>query len=189
MEKNRCPWCLQDDLYVRYHDEEWGVPVRNDRQLFELLILEGFQAGLSWYTILKKRENFRAAFDGFEPEKIAQWDEAKIQALLQDEGIVRSRQKIRATVRNAQAYLRLRAEQGSFAEFLWDFVGGAPLVNWPATMAEVPAKTHESDRMSRALKRQGFTYVGATICYAFMQATGMVDDHLVSCWRKQGASR
>jgi DNA-3-methyladenine glycosylase I len=182
--KNRCPWCLQDQLYRDYHDQEWGVPVHDHRQLFEMLILEGFQAGLSWYTILKKRSNFQAAFDGFVPEKIVRWDEAKIQTLLQDKGIVRNQQKIRATVKNAEAYLRLQEEGERFSPFLWSFVGGAPLVNWPQSMSEVPATTLESDRMSKALKQRGFTYVGSTICYAFMQATGMVDDHLVSCWRK-----
>lgn len=171
-----------------YHDHEWGIPVYDDRALFEKLILDGFQAGLSWYTILKKRPHFQAAFDQFEPEKIARWDEAKIQDLLQDRGIVRNQQKIRGTVKNAQAYLRIMEEEGSFSAFLWSFVGGAPIVNWPQSMAEVPATTLESDRMSKALKQRGVTFAGSTICYAFMQAVGMVDDHLADCWRKQPAT-
>jgi len=171
-----------------YHDHEWGIPVYDDRALFEKLILDGFQAGLSWYTILKKRPHFQAAFDQFDPEKIARWDEAKIQDLLQDRGIVRNQQKIRGTVKNAQAYLRIMEEEGSFSAFLWSFVGGAPIVNWPQSMAEVPATTLESDRMSKALKERGFTFAGSTICYAFMQAVGMVDDHLADCWRKQPAT-
>lgn len=182
----RCPWCEKDDLYRTYHDEEWGIPVYDDQTLFENLTLEGFQAGLSWYTILKKRENFRQAFDGFDPEKIAAWDEAKIQALLQNPGIVRNQKKIRGAITNAQAYHALMAEDGGFGRFLWEFVGGKPIVNQFATMDEVPAITPESDQMSKALRKRGFTYVGSTICYAFMQAVGMVDDHLTTCWKRQG---
>ncbi len=188
MQKTRCPWCLKDELYMAYHDHEWGIPVYDDRALFEKLMLDGFQAGLSWYTILKKRPNFQAAFDQFDPVKIARWDEAKIQDLLQDRGIVRNQQKIRATVGNAQAYLRMMEAEGSFSAFLWSFVGGAPIVNWPQSMEEVPATTLESDRMSKALKKRGFAFAGSTICYAFMQAVGMVDDHLAHCWRKPPAA-
>lgn len=179
----RCPWCLKDDLYIDYHDHEWGIPVYEDQALFEQLILEGFQAGLSWYTILKKRAHFRVVFDQFDPEKIVRWDEGKIQALLQDPGIVRNQRKIRGTVKSAQAYLTLMEETGSFSAFLWDFVGGVPIINHPQRMEDVPAKTIESERMSKALKKRGFTFCGPTICYAFMQAVGMVNDHLTTCFR------
>ena len=183
-DRPRCPWAGDDPLYIRYHDEEWGTPLRDDRKLFELLLLEGAQAGLSWITVLRKRENYRAAFDFFDPEKIARYDEAKIAALLGDQGIVRNRLKIRAFVKNARAYLSLREEEGSFSRWIWGFVGGEPIVNRRARLDAVPAETDESRAMSRELKRRGFTFVGPTICYAFMQAAGLVDDHLDDCFRR-----
>ena len=180
----RCPWAGTDPLYVRYHDEEWGVPVRDDRKLFEMLILEGAQAGLSWITILRKRSAYRRAFDRFDAEKIARYDARRIRTLLADPGIVRNRLKIEGTVRNARAFLAVRDEVGSFDTYLWQFVGGRPRRNRPKTLTDVPATSPESDAMSRDLKTRGFTFVGSTICYAFMQATGMVDDHLIGCPRK-----
>lgn len=179
----RCGWAGDDPLYLQYHDEEWGVPVHDDRHLFEMLNLEGAQAGLSWRTILYKRQNYRAAFDGFDPAAIAGYDEDKIAALLNDPGIVRNRLKVRAVVQNAQAFLRTRAEFASFDRYLWQFVEGAPIVNRRQTLAEIPAQTAESQAMSQDLKRRGFTFVGPTICYAFMQAVGMVNDHTVDCFR------
>jgi DNA-3-methyladenine glycosylase I len=179
----RCPWCEGFDLYREYHDTEWGVPLHDDRALFELLILEGAQAGLSWSTILKKRENYRRAFDSFEPALIARYGDEKVAALLADAGIVRNRAKIAATIQNARAYLALAAEGQSFSEFLWRFVDGVPIQNQRASLAEVPAKTAQSDAMSKALSRAGFKFVGSTICYAFMQASGMVNDHLTTCPR------
>jgi DNA-3-methyladenine glycosylase I len=179
----RCPWCGTDPLYVDYHDNEWGRPVRDARRLFELLTLEGFQAGLSWITILRKRDAFRLAFRGFDPAVIATWDEAEVTRLLADPGIVRHRGKIEGTIRGAQAFLRIEAAQG-FSPFLWSFTGGAPLVNHPRTMGEVPGQTPQSQAMSKALKGEGFSFVGPTITYAFMQAAGMVNDHLSDCdWR------
>jgi DNA-3-methyladenine glycosylase I len=183
-EQIRCPWCLKDELYRDYHDHEWGIPVYDDRDLFEKLILDGFQAGLSWYIILKKRPHFQVAFDQFDPSRMARWDERRIQELMQNRNIVRNQQKIRGAVRNAQAYLDLMAEGRRFSTFLWDVVGGTPVVNHPQSMAEVPTSTPASVQMSKALKQRGFVFVGPTICYAFMQAVGMVDDHLISCWRK-----
>ncbi len=177
----RCPWCGDDPLYVRYHDEEWGVPSHNDRHLFEMLILEGAQAGLSWITILRKRPAYRRAFDRFDATKIAAYRAPKIRALMNDAGIVRNRLKIAATVKNANAFLAVRQEFGSFDHYIWQFVGGAPIVNSRRAGARIPATTPESDAMSKALKQRGFTFVGSTICYAFMQATGMVNDHLVNC--------
>jgi len=176
----RCPWCGTDPLYVAYHDAEWGRPVTDPRQLFELLILESFQAGLSWITILRKRAAFRAAFRGFDPAILAGWGEEDVQRLLADPGIIRHRGKIEATLRGARAYLRLEAGPG-FSGFLWSFVGGQPVVNRPARMAEVPAESPASQAMSRALKQEGFSFVGPKITYAFMQASGMVNDHLASC--------
>lgn len=176
----RCGWCEVDALYVDYHDNEWGVPVYDDNKLFEFLILEGMQAGLSWITILKKREAFREAFAEFNPEKMARFSEKKIEALMQNKGIVRNQLKIRAAVTNAQAFLRLQS-QGSFSTFLWGFVNGEPIVNHWRKMDEVPVSTPQSDMMSKSLKKQGFKFVGATICYAFMQAVGMVNDHLAWC--------
>lgn len=186
----RCGWAGDDPLYVAYHDREWGVPLRGDRALFEMLILEGFQAGLSWITILRKRDNFRKAFDHFDPAKIASYDEAKVAALLGDAGIVRNRAKIEGAIGSAQAYLRLMEEPGGFGGFLWQFVHGAPIVNHRRTLAEVPTETPEARAMAKALKSRGFKFCGPTIAYAFMQATGMVDDHLVDCFRHgAGGSR
>ena len=179
----RCPWCEGFDLYREYHDLEWGVPLRDDQALFGLLILEGAQAGLSWATILKKRENYRLAFDGFDPVRIAQYDDAKFAELLANPGIVRNRLKVAAAIQNARAYLALTAQGQSFSDFLLQFVEHRPLQNAWHSMAEVPAKTAQSDAMSKALAKAGFKFVGSTICYAFMQATGMVNDHLVSCPR------
>ena len=178
----RCDWA-QSELMIRYHDEEWGVPVHDDRRLFEFLILEGAQAGLSWETILKKRENYRAAFDGFDFERVAGYDRRKIAHLLKDEGIVRNRLKVASAVRNAQAVLRVREEFGSFDRHVWQFVEGRPLVNSWKFRRQVPARTAQSDAMSKALKKLGFNFVGSTICYAFMQAVGMVNDHVVRCFR------
>jgi DNA-3-methyladenine glycosylase I len=178
----RCPWAV-DELAVAYHDEEWGVPVHDDRVLFEFLILEGAQAGLSWTTILKKRENYRKAFDGFRPEKIARYGKRDVQRLLRDDRIVRNRLKIAATIQNAKMFLAVRKEFGTFDAYLWRFVSGKPIQNRWRTMAQVPARTVESDAMSHDLLRRGFKFVGSTICYALMQATGMVNDHLVTCPR------
>ncbi|HWM93753.1 MAG TPA: DNA-3-methyladenine glycosylase I [Thermoanaerobaculia bacterium] len=179
----RCLWAGDDPLYVAYHDEEWGVPVHDDRKLFEMLILEGAQAGLSWITILRRREGYRRAFDGFDPEKIARYGERETAALLQDEGIIRNRAKIDAAVRNARAFLQVREETGSFDRFLWDLVGGAPKLNRWKEQRDVPPETPESKAMSKELRRRGFNFVGPTICYAFMQAVGMVNDHLTGCFR------
>ena len=176
----RCPWCGTDPLYVAYHDEEWGRPEHDPRRLFELLILESFQAGLAWITILRKREAFRAAFSGFDPDVIATWGEADVHRLLQDPGIVRHRGKIEATVRGARAYQRIETAVG-FSRFLWSFVDGEPILNRPRSLADVPAQTPQSQAMSKALKAEGFGFVGPTITYAFMQASGMVNDHLLSC--------
>lgn len=178
-----CPWCTGFDLYRQYHDEEWGLPLREDRALFELLILEGAQAGLSWSTVLKKREHYRLVFDGFKPEVIAQYDEAKVAALLADPGIIRNRAKVAATILNAKAYLAIRANGQSFSDYLWQFVDGQPIQNSWASMNEVPSSTPQAIAMSKALLKAGFKFVGPTICYAFMQAAGMVNDHLVSCPR------
>jgi len=179
----RCPWCESFDLYRHYHDTEWGVPLYDDRALFELLILEGAQAGLSWSTILKKREHYRLVFDGFDPQRIALYDDAKVAALLADPGIVRNRAKIAATIGNAKAFLVLTGGGQSFSDFLWAFVDHQPVQNAWKTLAEAPAKTPQSDAMSKALARAGFKFVGSTICYAFMQAAGMVNDHLTGCFR------
>ena len=178
----RCAWA-SGELSVRYHDEEWGVPVHDDRTLFEFLILEGAQAGLSWNTILNKRENYRQAFDGFDPKRVALYDRRKVERLLRDPGIVRNKLKIASTIANAQAFLRVQKESGSFDRYIWQFVGGKPRVNSPKSMKQVPARTPESDAMSKDLKKRGFNFVGSTICYAFMQAVGMVNDHVVGCFR------
>lgn len=183
--RRRCDWVGKESVYVRYHDKEWGVPVYADRKLFEMLILEGAQAGLSWITILKKRPAYRAAFDRFDPKKVAGYTPRRIETLLEDPGIVRNRLKINATVNNARCFLELKAEHGSFSKFLWEFVDGEPQVNRWATLKQMPAKTDVSDAMSRELKRRGFKFVGSTICYAFMQAVGMVNDHTVDCFRRQ----
>jgi DNA-3-methyladenine glycosylase I len=181
---NRCAWVPAGDaLYEAYHDREWGVPVRDDRLLFEFLVLEGAQAGLSWATILRKRENYRQAFDHFDVDRIARYDEAKVAALLANQGIVRNRLKIAAAIQNAQAVQQLREECGSLAEPMWQFVGGKPLKNAWQAMGDIPAQTPESQAMSRSLSKRGFKFVGPTICYAFMQAVGMVNDHTVDCFR------
>jgi DNA-3-methyladenine glycosylase I len=182
-EMTRCAWAGEDPLYVSYHDEEWGVPVYNDQALFAKLLLDGAQAGLSWITILRKRESYYAAFDDFDPEKMAHYDETKIAALLDNPGIIRNQQKVNAFVRNAQVYLTLQDELGSFSDYLWGFVGGSPIVNTWETMPELPATSPESEAMSKALKKRGFSFVGPTICYAFMQAVGMVNDHTTNCFR------
>ena len=178
----RCSWAT-NDLNIPYHDEEWGVPLHDDRKLFELLILEGAQAGLSWDTILKKRARYREVFDGFDFEKVARYDKKKVRELLKDAGIIRNKMKIAATIGNAKALLKVREEFGTFDAYIWRFVGGKPKVNVWKAHKRVPAKTAESDAMSKDLAKRGFRFVGSTICYAFMQATGMVNDHLVSCFR------
>lgn len=182
-DRQRCPWCEKDELYLRYHDGEWGVPVHDDRLLFEFLVLEGAQAGLSWHTILKKREGYRRAFGGFDPEAVARYGEADFARLLADPGIVRNRLKIAAATKNARAFLKVREEFGSFDAYIWGFVDGAPIQNRWASLAEVPPRTPLSDAISKDLKKRGFTFVGSTIVYAHMQATGMVNDHLTSCFR------
>ncbi|RTE54505.1 DNA-3-methyladenine glycosylase I [Arenibacter aquaticus] len=183
MEKQRCGWCQGDALYERYHDEEWGVPLRDDARLFEFLILETFQAGLSWITILRKRENFRRALDNFDYHKIAQYEETKIQSLLQDPGIIRNKLKIRATVSNAQAFLNIQKEFGSFSQYIWNFVDGKPIRNRHKHYKDAPANTPLSDTISKDLKKRGFKFVGSTVVYAHMQATGMVNDHEINCFR------
>jgi DNA-3-methyladenine glycosylase I len=189
MSTQRCQWAGTDPLYVRYHDEEWGVPVHDDRRHFEMLCLEGAQAGLSWITILRKRENYREAFDGFDPSVVAGYGEDKIAELLDNPGIVRNKLKVRAFVRNAQAFLRTQAEFGSFDAYIWRFVGGAPLVNQWQSMRDLPAQTPEAQAMSKDLAKRNFTFVGPTICYAYMQACGMVNDHEVGCFRHQEIAR
>lgn len=179
----RCAWVGDDPLYVAYHDREWGVPVHDDRTLFEFLILEGAQAGLSWITILKKRENYRRALDGFDVLKIARYDAAKIRALLADPGIVRNRLKIAATIQNAKSFLDVQKEFGSFDAYIWKFIGGKPILSDWQTNADAPAKTPQSDLMSKDLAKRGFKFVGSTICYAYMQAVGMVNDHSADCFR------
>lgn len=182
-EVNRCGWEGSDPIYIAYHDNEWGIPEHDDRKLFEMLILEGMQAGLSWITILRKRENFRTAFDNFDPEKVAAYDETKIAQLLQNTGIIRNRSKINAAVTNAQHFLEIQREFGSFDAFIWRYVDNTPIINHFRTLAEVPAKTELSDKISTELKKRGFKYVGSTIIYSFMQAVGMVNDHITSCFR------
>ena len=181
--KQRCQWCTNDPAYLAYHDEDWGVPVHDDRKLFEMLILEGAQAGLSWLTILKKRDNYRAAFDNFDPEKVAKYGPARIERLLNNPGIVRNRLKIGSAIRNARAFLEIQAEFGSFDAFLWQYVDATPRQNTWTSLAQIPARTEESDALSKALKKRGFNFVGSTICYAFMQSVGMVNDHLTDCFR------
>jgi DNA-3-methyladenine glycosylase I len=179
----RCPWCGNDDAYVAYHDEEWGVPVHDDHRLFEMLTLEGAQAGLSWKTILNKRENYRRLFRDFDPAIVARFTERDVDRLMADPGIVRNRMKIESTLRNARAVLEIQKEHGSFDRFIWSFVGGRPRANRWRASSDVPSSTEESDVMSKALKEHGFGFVGSTVCYAFMQAVGMVNDHLVGCFR------
>ena len=183
MNKNRCAWCGNDPLYVEYHDTEWGVPIFDDDKLFEFLILETFQAGLSWITVLRKRENFRKAFDHFDYKKIAQYDEKKFDSLLQNEGIIRNKLKIKATITNAMAFLEVQKEFGSFSKYIWQFIDGKPIKNKYNNMSELPANTILSDTISADLKKRGFKFVGSTVVYAHMQATGMVNDHLTSCFR------
>ena len=181
--RTRCGWAGTQPLNIVYHDEEWGVPVHDDRHLFEMLILEGAQAGLSWLTILKKRQNYRKAFDGFRPARVARYDARKVRSLLADEGIVRNRLKIQSAISNAKAFLALQKEFGSFDAYIWHFVDGVPLQNQRTTMKDIPARTAGSDAMSKDLKKRGFRFVGSTICYAFMQAVGMVNDHTIDCYR------
>lgn len=180
---NRCPWCGTDPLYVAYHDKEWGVPVFDDTTLFEFLILESFQAGLSWITVLRKRENFREAFDNFDYRKIAAYQEDKIQELLQNPGIIRNKLKVRAAVCNAQTFIEVQKEFGSFSNYIWGFVDGTPVKNTLKSMKDVPATTPLSDTISKDLKKRGFKFMGSTVVYAHMQATGMVNDHLIDCFR------
>ena len=184
----RCPWPTRENS-IHYHDTEWGVPVHDDRLLFEYLILEGAQAGLSWQTVLNKRDNYRAAFDNFAADKIARYSEARVTKLMSDPGIIRTQLKIRATIQNAQAFLKVRSEFGSFDQYLWQFVDGKPIINHWKSMKEVPARTAISDEMSKYLLQRGFKFVGSTICYAHMQAVGMVNDHLVTCFRHQQLGR
>jgi DNA-3-methyladenine glycosylase I len=184
----RCGWATSDPLYLAYHDDEWGVPLHDDRRLFEMLILEGAQAGLSWITILKRREGYRRAFDGFDPEKIAGYGEKDVARLLTDPGIIRNRAKVEAAIKNAQAYLEVVEETGSFDAFLWGLVGGKPRINHWKVLKEIPPETPESKALSKELKRRGFGFVGSTICYAFMQAVGMVDDHVATCFKRRKAA-
>jgi DNA-3-methyladenine glycosylase I len=184
----RCPWPGNDPLYIRYHDTEWGTPLHDDRMLFEFIVLEGAQAGLAWITVLKKRDNYRERFDQFDPQKIARYERTRIEDLMADTGIIRNRGKIEATVQNARAFLALQEQYGSFDAYIWRFVEGRPLTNHWQTMAEVPAKTPISEAMSKDLKQNGFKFVGPTICYAFMQAVGMVNDHLIDCFRHRELS-
>lgn len=184
MEKKRCGWCEKDDLYRNYHDNEWGNPIYDDESIFEFLVLETFQAGLSWYTILAKRENFRKAFDNFNYKKVAAYDEAKMEALKEDAGIIRNGLKIKATVTNAQAFIKVQEEFGTFSKYIWGFVGGKPIDNQPKELKDVPATTEISDKLSKDLKKRGFKFVGSTVVYAHMQATGMVNDHVEDCWKR-----
>ena len=182
-EKTRCPWGLGDADYTRYHDKDWGVPLKNSRKLFELLVLEGAQAGLSWITILRRRKGYRLAFDGFDPEKIAKYGEKDAARLLKDERIIRNRLKIRSVIGNAKAFCKMKEEGEDFSKWLWSFIDGKPIINHWKAMSEIPASTELSEKISKALKKKGFNFVGPTIVYAFMQAAGMVNDHVVSCYR------
>ena len=183
--KQRCAWCEKDDLYRNYHDNEWGKPVYDDETIFEFLILETFQAGLSWYTVLAKRENFRKAFDNFNLKKIANYSEDKIAELAEDAGIIRNKLKIKATVTNAQAFIKVQEEFGTFSKYIWGFVDGKPIDNHPKTLSEVKATTPISDALSKDMKKRGFKFVGSTVMYAHMQATGMVNDHVMDCWTRK----
>ena len=183
--KTRCAWCLNDPLYLHYHDEEWGRPVHDDTVLFEFLILESFQAGLSWLTVLKKRENFRKAFAGFDANKVAKFGQSKVESLMQDAGIIRNRLKIEAAINNARLFIAVQKEFDSFDKYVWGFTGGKTVVNHPRTLGDIPATSTISDAMSNDLGARGFKFRGSTICYAFMQAVGMVDDHVASCWRNK----
>lgn len=184
MDKIRCAWCGNDELYQKYHDEEWGKPVYDDDTIFEFLILESFQAGLSWITILRKRENFKKAFDNFNYKKIAKYSDDKIEELMQNSGIVRNKLKILATITNAQKFMEIQKEFGSFSNYIWAFVDGKPIVNQPKTLKEVPATTEISDKLAKDLKKRGFKFMGSTVVYAHMQATGMVNDHVNDCFTK-----
>ncbi len=179
----KCNWCIGNQIYENYHDYEWGVPVHDDNKHFEFILLDGAQAGLSWLTVLKKRKNYRAAFDNFNPDKIALYDENKIEELMHNKGIIRNRQKIRSAVNNAKAFLKIQKTYGSFDNFIWGFVEGKPIINSWEKEEDIPATSKESDKMSKKLKELGFSFVGSTICYAYMQAAGMVNDHIVSCFR------
>jgi len=183
MDKKRCDWSTKDPLYIAYHDTEWGVPLHDEQQLFEFLILETFQAGLSWITVLRKRENFRKAFDQFDYKKVALYDESKFQELLQNAGIIRNKLKIKAAISNAQAFMEIQKEFGSFDKYIWGFVDGKPIQNNRKSMSEITATTEISDKLSKDLKKRGFKFVGSTVIYAHMQATGMVNDHVVDCFR------
>ena len=184
MEKNRCGWCLSSDLYKKYHDNEWGKPIYDDKSIFEFLILETFQAGLSWITILNKRENFRAAFDNFDYQKIVNYNTSKEEELLENSGIIRNKLKIKATITNAIAFIKIQQQFGSFSQYIWNFVDGKPIVNHWKSLSEVPATTSVSDALSKDLKKRGFKFVGSTVIYAHMQATGMVNDHILDCWTR-----
>ena len=185
-DRPRCGWCGSDPLYIAYHDGEWGVPAHDDRHLFEMLVLEGAQAGLSWITILRKREAYRRVFANFDPAVVAGFTDAHLETFLQDEGIIRNRLKVWSTRDNARAFLDIQREFGSFDAFLWSFVGGAPKVNLPKVLAEVPTATPEAESLSKVLKKRGFRFVGPTIMYAYMQAVGLVDDHVATCWKRRG---
>lgn len=187
--KFRCSWCLQEPIYVKYHDEEWGKPVRDDRKLFEFLILESFQAGLSWLTVLKKRENFSKAFANFDVKKVARFNQKKVEALMQDAGIIRNRLKIEAAINNAKRFMEVQKEFGSFAKYVWSFVDGKTVVNRPKVMQDIPSTSPISDAMSQDMGLRGFKFRGSTICYAFMQAVGLVDDHMIDCWRKKDSMK
>lgn len=181
----RCAWCLKDPLYIQYHDEEWGRPIHDDKRLFEFLVLESFQAGLSWLIVLRKRENFRKAFAGFDVSKVARFDQKKVEQLMQDAGIIRNRLKIEAAINNAQRFQEIQKEFGSFDKYVWGFTGGKTVVNKPRRLGDLPATSAVSDAMSKDMGARGFKFRGSTICYAFMQAVGLVDDHLMGCWRKR----
>ncbi len=187
--QSTCSWPGNDPLMIKYHDEEWGVPVHDDRKLFEFMVLDAFQAGLSWSTVLKKRENFRKAFNNFDPQTIAKYDEKKIESLLQDAGIIRNKLKVRATINNAQKFLEIQKEYGSFDKYIWKFTDGKTIVNKRKELSDIPASTEESDAMSIDLKKRGFKFVGSTICYAFMQAAGMVNDHFTYCFRYEAVNK
>ncbi len=186
---DRCPWGNSDDLYIRYHDDEWGVPVYDDRKQFEFLVLESAQAGLSWHTILKKRENYRAAYDGFDPEKVAKYDEEKVEELLQNAGIIRNRRKIESSINNARLFLEIQKEFGSFCNYIWGFVGGKPQVNHWTDISEIPSRTELSDLISKDMKKRGFKFMGSIIIYSHLQATGIVNDHLKQCFRWRECQR
>lgn len=184
MEKMRCAWCGNDQLYQDYHDQEWGKPVYDDETIFQFLVLESFQAGLSWITILRKRENFKKAFDDFDYKKIAEYDDDKVNELMQNAGIIRNKLKILATINNAKKFMEIQKEFGSFSKYIWGFVGGEPLVNHPKSLKDVPATSEISDLLAKDLKKKGFKFLGSTVVYAHMQATGMVNDHVIDCWVK-----